>query len=585
MSGYVGGSPQLYLVSGRRINLFLSHYLRSSFYDQLPLLLPWYALCYMARVDVLLRPPPAQLLFRWIDPHHTEKVGELNSATILSAVAFLHEVAVRVRNGTIVGKHVDYYQQDQFLGIPFAQPPIGDLRFNLPQSINQTWESPLNATEYGPMCIQYPLPIPLDPLDITYAQSEDCLTINVIRPSGTKTKDKLPVMVYIYGGGFQEGGSSDGRYNMSYMLQNSVQMGEPAIMVSMNYRLQGWGLIAGDDVRGQGVTNLSLRDQRLALEWIQENIEAFGGDRSRVALFGESVGAISIGSHLLAYGGRDDRLFSAAICQSGGTAFSSLLFLPVVDGTLIPEYNSVALAKGNFVKVPLIIGTNTDEGKLFAGYGVNTTAEFRILLQNALYIRTSNNETLDAIIELYPETGSTSLHGQSDDTINPAVPYGHQFTRAARWTGDAMFIAGRRYTCQLWTEHGVPCYSYRFNTIPNGQDPIARGATHFMEVAFAFDNVLGTGMDDSSFDVEPASRQTQYKQIGDLMSRMWMSFATTGSPNNHKLSFFNSTWPVYSLDAPRNIVFDGNITSFIENDDWRVDALKLIVDRALDFSR
>ncbi|KAH9209483.1 putative extracellular lipase [Leptodontidium sp. 2 PMI_412] len=554
----------------------------------------------------------------------------LASTAVLARTTREKKVTVRVRNGTIVGKYVDYYQQDQFLGIPFAQPPIGDLRFNLPQSINQTWESPLNATEYGPMCIQYPLPIPLDPLDITYAQSEDCLTINVIRPSGTKTKDKLPVMVYIYGGGFQEGGSSDGRYNMSYMLQNSVQMGEPAIMVSMNYRLQGWGLIAGDDVRGQGVTNLSLRDQRLALEWIQENIEAFGGDRSRVALFGESVGAISIGFHLLAYGGRDDRLFSAAICQSGGpwffgsfptaeaseanyqtvleatnctkahnslaclraapfeilnTAFSSLLFLPVVDGTLIPEYNSVALAKGNFVKVPLIIGTNTDEGKLFAGYGVNTTTEFRTLLQNALYIRTSNNETLDAIIELYPETGSTSLHGQSDDTINPAVPYGHQFTRAARWTGDAMFIAGRRYTCQLWAEHGVPCYSYRFNTIPNGQDPIARGATHFMEVAFAFDNVLGTGMDESSFDVEPASRQTQYKQIGDLMSRMWMSFATTGSPNNHKLSFFNSTWPVYSLDAPRNIVFDGNTTSFIENDDWRVDALKLIVDRALDFSR
>ncbi|PVH73308.1 putative extracellular lipase [Cadophora sp. DSE1049] len=562
----------------------------------------------------------------------------LLAATEVLAVPTAPKAAtVVINNGTVGGKYVDSYKQDHFLGIPFAQPPLGDLRFNLPQPINKTWNETLNATAYGPMCTQYLLPIVLDPANYTewYPQSEDCLTLNVVRPTGTLNKAKLPVMVYLYGGGFQgrsfptleeenvltssqEGGTSDARYNMSYMLQDAVNMGEPAIMVSVNYRLKGWGFLAGETVRGQGLNNVGLHDQRLALQWIQENIAAFGGDASRVTLFGESAGAISIGYHLLAYGGRDDKLFSAAVCQSGGpwffgtyttgeedeatyqsiltatncttshdtlqclreapfdvlnTAFAAASFLPTIDGGLIPEYNSVALAKGNFVKVPLIIGSNTDEGKIFT---VPVTKRQRIL--------ENNNETLDTLITLYPFPGSSSLHGQSDDTLIPAG-FGSQFNRVGRWMGDAMFTAGRRYTCELWAQHGVPCYSYRFNTVPADTDPIERGATHFMEVAFVFNNVPGTGMDVSAYSVEPASRAESYKAVGELMSRMWMAFAATHSPNNHKLSSFNTTWPAYTLDAPSNIVFDGNTTSFIEKDDYRSEALKFIIDSALDFGR
>jgi carboxylesterase type B len=332
--------------------------------------------------------------------------------------------------------------QDLFLGIPFAQPPVGDLRFGLPKPLNQIWETPFNASSYGPMCINYPVALPMDPTDIKYEQSEDCLSLNVVRPTGTPRKSRLPVLVYIYGGGWQEGGASDGRYNTSYMVQSSVQMGQPTVMVTMNYRLSGWGFLAGDDVRGQGLLNLALHDQRLALAWIQENIEAFGGDRTRVTIQGESVGAHSVGFHMLAYGGRDDGLFQAAVCQSGGpwymgtytsaadseknyqtllaatnctdahntvaclrtapfevlnTTFAKLPFLAVVDGTLIPEYNSIALAKGNFVKVPLLIGANTDEGKLFAGYGVNSTAEFKTFIETATYLRTTNEQTVDLL--------------------------------------------------------------------------------------------------------------------------------------------------------------------------------------------
>lgn len=503
-------------------------------------------------------------------------------AVIAETLALSSNVAgepkVHIKNGTITGKRVDSYGQDLFLGIPFAQPPVGELRFELPQPLNYTWEIPFNASSYGPMCINYPVALPMDPTDIKYAQSEDCLSLNVVRPTGTTKESRLPVLVYIYGGGWQEGGTADGRYNTSYMVQSSVQMGQPTIMVTMNYRLSGWGFLAGDDVRGQGLLNLALHDQRLALAWIQENIEAFGGDRKRVTIQGESVGAHSVGFHMLAYGGRDDGLFQAAVCESGGpwymgtytsavdseknyqtllaatnctdahntvaclraapfevlnSTFAKLPFLAVVDGALIPEFNSIALAKGNFVKVPLLIGANTDEGKLFAGYGVNTTDEFKTFIETATYLRTTKKETVDLLLDAYPYPGLNSTHGQSDDTLEPPAPYGAQFARVARYIGDAMFTAGRRYTCEIWAQHGLPCYSYRFNTVPANTDVGTLGATHFEEVAFVFNNVIGTGMDSSPFAVTPSSREQRYRQLGQLMSRMWISFAGTHSPNNH----------------------------------------------------
>ncbi|KAH8661828.1 putative extracellular lipase [Ilyonectria robusta] len=563
----------------------------------------------------------------------------IGAAVLLAAPGVLaktkHEVLgpiVRIRNGTIVGKYVETYDQDLFLGIPFAQPPIGDLRFNAPQPINETWTTPLNATAYGAHCINYLLGLPLDPADLAtrYPQSEDCLTINVVRPAGTKSNARLPVLTYIYGGGFQEGGSGDARYNASALVQKSVQIGQPSIVVTMNYRLQGWGFLAGNNVRNQGLLNLGIQDQRLALRWIQDNIATFGGDRQRVTIQGESAGAASVGFHLLANGGRNDGLFSAAICQSGGpyffgsftpdaqsekayesvlkaanctdahdtlqclraapleilnTTFAGLSFLPVIDGTLVPEYSSTALAKGRFVKVPLLIGTNTDEGKIFAGMGVNTTDEFAGYITQYPYIHTANNQTIRDLLEAYPELGTNSTHGQSDDTLPVSAPYGDQFLRTARYTGDAIFIAGRRYTCQIWTEHGVHCYSYRFNTIPGGTDPLYVGATHFEEIAFVFDNVLGMGMTSNAFDVEPIEREESYKKLSDMMGRMWMSFAATHSPNNHKVKSFRTAWPAYSLKNPRNMVFDGNATSFVEKDDWRTDALKLIIERSLDFGR
>ncbi|XPS81050.1 hypothetical protein M3J07_013018 [Ascochyta lentis] len=329
----------------------------------------------------------------------------------------------RVKNGTIEGLHSTSYNQDFFLGVPFAQPPLGNLRFRQAQSLNTTWEGTRDAKEYATHCVGYGL-------DQTFYQaSEDCLYLNVVRPSGYDNK-KLPVAFWIHGGTFTNGGGADQRYNLSFIVEQSVKIGKPIVGVSINYRLSFWGFTSSNELANEGLLNIGLRDQRLALHWVQENIKSFGGDPKKVTVFGESAGAASIGFHLTAYRGRDDHLFRAAILQSGnpifysaqrganasqsafntvvsqvgcasssnkiqciretpfaalnatmnGTLSSTGGFAPVTDGDLIQDYGSSQLSRGEFVKVPIITGTNSDEGASFAPYGINTTAQFQAAL-------------------------------------------------------------------------------------------------------------------------------------------------------------------------------------------------------------
>jgi carboxylesterase type B len=190
---------------------------------------------------------------------------------------------VNVRNGTIVGTHSNVYNQDYFLGIPFAQPPVDGLRFRNPQSLNTTYPNGLyQANEYAPACIGYGAGESDLPL------SEDCLYLNVIRPSGYENVT-LPVGLWIHGGGFTTGGSRMPGYNLSYIVENSVRIGKPIIGVSIAYRLSGWGFLASQQVSGQGQTNIALRDQRLAMHWTKENIYAFGGDPQKITIWGESA--------------------------------------------------------------------------------------------------------------------------------------------------------------------------------------------------------------------------------------------------------------------------------------------------------
>jgi carboxylesterase type B len=181
-----------------------------------------------------------------------------------------------VKNGTYTGVHSKEYGQDFFLGIPFAQPPVGDLRFRVPQPLTSSWKGAKVADKYSAACVGYggdemPYPKPL---------SEDCLYLNVIRPSGYEDQ-KLPVAFWIHGGGLVMGSAVDQRYNLSFIVERSVKIGKPIIGVSTNYRLDMWGFITGDEVIETGNANLEFRDQRLALGWVQENIKAFGGKSLR----------------------------------------------------------------------------------------------------------------------------------------------------------------------------------------------------------------------------------------------------------------------------------------------------------------
>lgn len=232
------------------------------------------------------------------------------------------------------------------------------------------------------------------------------------------------------------GGSADKRYNMTFIVQNSVEMGTPVIGVSLNYRLHAFGFPSGEEIRAAGATNLGFRDQRLALNWVRENIAAFGGDPDAVTIFGESSGAESVSAQVLAYNGRDDKLFRAAIGESGfggalarfpggfnatqieqfmydtvvsntscgggdsGTPTldclralpfeelnaalnaSGTTWPPLLDGDFIADYPTTQLREGRFPRVPILIGCNADEGTAFGsgrgpnGGGVNTDEEF-----------------------------------------------------------------------------------------------------------------------------------------------------------------------------------------------------------------
>ncbi|BCS22538.1 uncharacterized protein APUU_30763A [Aspergillus puulaauensis] len=520
-----------------------------------------------------------------------------------------------VKNGTYEGVYSPGYHQDFFLGVPFVQPPVDNLRFQLPQSLNTTWEGSRGAKDYSLLCVGYGL-------DQTfYNQSEDCLYLNVVRPAGFEQK-QLPVGFWIHGGGFVNGGAGDQRYNLSFIVEQSVKIGKPIIGVSINYRLSAWGFLHSNEVVGEGITNLGLRDQRIALHWVQENIAAFGGDPRKVTIFGESAGAASVGFQLTAYGGRDDKLFRAAILQSGNpiyygeqngtqssqTYFESVVsevgcygawdrvqclrevpflklnatvgnysgtgtFAPTIDGDFVQNYGSQQLKEGQFVKVPIITGANSDEGASLGPTGINNTEDFKATLSRFL-----PPSFQDAILEAYPDDLSVNVVASLGDQ-RPAPSYGAQFRRSASFWGDYYFIASRRETARTWASHGLPAYAYRFNAIPAGVPPEV-GVGHFKEVGFVFNSLEGVGYRP---DILPFEGKGQsYIDLAGLMSSSWASFIYDLDPNYYKGRDSKiPNWPKYDVEDPQDFVFDANVTSHAEQDTFREEGIALINDNAL----
>ncbi|KAL3477059.1 Alpha/Beta hydrolase protein [Aspergillus californicus] len=513
------------------------------------------------------------------------------SLSILSESACIDtqtQPVATIINGALIGTRNSQFHQDYFLGIPYAQPPLGSLRFKLPQPINQSW-SEKKAIAYGPWCHSSSLSLPgYTQTGFDHDESEDCLTLNIVRPSGVDEGARLPVLVWIYGGGFLEGGSAN---------------------QSFNYRLSGFGFLQGRVVNETGVANI-------------ENIETFGGDPSRVTIQGESAGAVSVGHHFRAYGGRDDGLFHAGIAESGGplttsplvsldeqevlynnvlestnctgeedtlqclrscpastlkAAFQGVNYFPVIDGGIITGLPSVLLREGRFVKRPHLIGTNTNEGTAFmvsSGRGVNNSVEFRDTIAQYSGGHGLTNRTLDVLVDQYfnrisPEEAQAEI---GTVLLSPSPEYGSLWGKVTLYAGDYQFNAGRRYATQLWAQYGVPAYSYRFDAVPNGIPSETLGATHFQEVAFVFKNFDGAGYDVNPLASNSTQLQHSYRNLSKLMSQMWLNFATTLSPNADQGKNNNAT----------NIVFHLNGT-YTEPDTWRSSAIGSLLDSLHEF--
>ncbi|KAJ7050195.1 extracellular triacylglycerol lipase precursor, partial [Mycena amicta] len=486
-------------------------------------------------------------------------------AVLLAALCASAVPSVKIGSTTVVGRDNSFasFQQEFFGGIPYAEPPTGHLRLIPPVLKTRIDVETFIASDYGPACLQ--TGVPLDQI------SEDCLTINILRPSGIpQSAYPLPVMFWTYGGGFFGGNSSV--YNATLIVGQSVARGTPIIYVNFNYRLGPLGFAQGTDAAHHGALNLGLKDQVAALQWVQANIGAFGGDKNKVTLFGESAGSIMT-SLLFLSPSLLKRLARAAIFESGWSATlgiyppsrnqldwdhfaaaipqcasfaciksnastSDLLtamattvsssveefpWMPVLDGELIKDLPSRIFARGQFAKLPFIAGTNLDEGTSFTPPTIGSADEMRaILLQSVL--RTSSNTSavppvelqnaVEELLELYPDDPAL---GSPFNTGNQTFGLSSTFKRASAILTDLQFVALRRQFMDAASSAAVSAYGYLF-TQPQPELPPAIGVTHAVELTY----VYGLPSDQSASSIALSSIMVDY----------WVSFATSLTPND-----------------------------------------------------
>ncbi|KAG3152134.1 hypothetical protein PI126_g10652 [Phytophthora idaei] len=508
--------------------------------------------------------------------------------------------AVTVKNGSYYGVYQENYDQDLFLGMPYAQPPVGDLRFRIPESLNTTWSEPKNATEYSPECYGYGS----DQWVLDNVISEDCLTINVVRPSGISKDAKLPVGFWIHGGGLYQGGSRDPRYNLSYIVIEAAEAGTPFIGVSFNYRLQAFGFLWGTAVKEAGVTNLGFRDQRLALHWVQENIASFGGDTGKVTIWGESAGGRvwltckyipTAYTNASAWDVYNNNITAATNCSSAVNTLDCLRHVPIdtlsdilnssvasaaswgpaVDGDYIQDTGPALLSAGKFVHVPILLRTNNDEGTAFGKTGIDTNEEFFQYLVTMGY---SQNEA-NMLLDLYPDIPAIGIPGTLHGRPGNDTSYGYMYKRVSAYAGDSTMHAPRRFVSEIWAKNNVTSYSYLFNVLTAGISQYI-GVTHFTEVAFVFYNLLGDGYNNSVATDPFLDKPESYKQLARAMARMWASFIVNQTPNENGVTALR--WPEYTLDDPQIIVFDANVTelAYVAPDTYRAEAITHMINSA-----
>jgi para-nitrobenzyl esterase len=441
----------------------------------------------------------------------------------------------------------------KFLGIPYAKPPVGGLRWKLPQK-NEPWTGVRDASMFGPRCAQ------LASATLMNAESddEDCLYLNVWTPQPA-TKSALPVMVWFHGGGNVNGSASEPvpflNTGAFYSGQTLAEKG--VVVVTLNYRLGAFGFFAHPDLAsedGSNPGNQGLYDQTQALQWVHDNIAKFGGDPKNVTIFGESAGSLDVCFHMASPKSRG--LFQRAISESGGCTtrnatlpegqkvaqdFASALdcggdkaldclrgksvsdilkqpassnasngFGPVVDGTFLPDQARALYDQGKIAKVPYLLGSNRDEGTLFIPSTLTLDGEDQLKQQ----LQTQYGDAVDDILKLYPLSDFA-------DAEKPAM------AAYARIVGDSVLVCTTYDSAVRAADAKVPgVWMYNF-AIPV-MVSATLGATHGSELTYVF----GSAPNDTP----------EQAAAGDIIRNYWVAFAKSGDPNASK----QLAWPSFT---------------------------------------
>lgn len=472
-------------------------------------------------------------------------------------------VQAKIENGLIEGYHDSEKDQDIYLGIPFAQPPVGELRWKAPQPAKD-WPGVKETKSFGPAPVQTNVFG-----DMVYrddGKSEDCLYLNVWAPAG-RSSEKLPVLVYFYGGGFVAGDGSEPRYDGTALAQKGI------VSVTVNYRLNIFGFFAHPELSAEAPYNASgnygLLDQNMALHWVQENIQAFGGDPEKVTIAGESAGSISVSAQMASPLSRE--LIHGAIGESGaaikptfapvplkeaenlGVEFAKKAgytlpelrklsteelfklynesgrfgFPSVIDGYFLPQRLPEIFRAGEQAQVPLLVGWNSAE---MGGEAFVQGTDF------------SEENYLKKLKEAYPESYEEVLE------LYPAVPE-KMIRKSATALASDRFIS---YSTWKWFDlhrknSEAPVFRYLFARVaPKNQKSQPIGAPHATEIPYFLGNL--DLMENTNYTAE------DYR-VSEVIQEYLANFIKTGDPNSPDLPEWppakasDATPPVMILDV------------------------------------
>jgi para-nitrobenzyl esterase len=431
-----------------------------------------------------------------------------------------------------------------FKGIPFAAPPVGDLRWKPPVAAAK-WEGVRDATQYGDICMQK-MPNPDNGIGQLPA-SEDCLTLNVFTEDLTHNA-KRPVMVWIHGGGFVNGSGSAELYDGSQLAKRGV------VVVTINYRLGRFGSFAHplltSEAKGAPVANYGMMDMIASLEWVKRNIAAFGGDLGNVTIFGESAGGMAVQKLMISPKARG--LFHKAAVQSGAGR-ENVLYLDKPNARGAPSAGSdgEAFVKSLSVdaKTPADLSAISAEAIIAAGdpstfSGGGPILDGQVITMSVMeafskgleaqvpYLVGYNSAEFPAKFEDLDGSLSRTVGAKLADMPQLAATYPDKDDMAARIMGDIIFGEPARELAGLHAAHGQPTYLYRFDVLSLSVRSKYRGTPHAQERQYVFDTL----------HTSPYPADDNDKVQAQFAVSYWTNFAKTGDPNGATLP----TWPRYT---------------------------------------